>query len=209
MCGIRPADSGPAGNGAVRPGSRPWAGPALMLGGALSNQLGAATGALAFGVIGPAGVVAVRQWIAGVVLLAAGRPRWRSFTWAQWRLVLLLAVVYGTMNLSLYSAIGRLGLGLAVTLEFLGPLAVALAASRRRADLACALVAGAGVVALTRPRPATDYLRHRLGPTGGRVLGRLTSCSTGRSGGACPARRGRPRPRPCPRWSSCRSASWS
>jgi len=135
----------------------------MMFGGALSNQLGAATGALAFGAIGPAGVVAVRQWIAGIVLLAAGRPRWRSFTRAQWRPVLLLAVAYGTMNLSLYSAIGRLGLGLAVTLEFLGPLAVALATSRRRADLACALVAGAGVVALTRPRPATDYLGIGLG----------------------------------------------
>ena len=155
--------SGPAGTGAVRPGSRPWAGPAMMFGGALSNQLGAATGALAFGVIGPAGVVAVRQWIAGIVLLAAGRPRWRSFTWAQWRPVLLLAAVYGTMNLSLYSAIDRLGLGLAMTLEFLGPLAVALATSRRRADLACALVAGAGVVVLTRPRPATDYLGIGLG----------------------------------------------
>ena len=148
---------------AMPPGSRPWAGPAMMLGGALSNQVGAATGALAFGVMGPAGVVAVRQWIAGLVLLAAGRPRWRSFTWAQRRLVLLLAAVYGTMNLSLYSAIDRLGLGLAVTLEFLGPLAVALAASRRRADLACALVAGAGVVALTRPRPATDYAGIGLG----------------------------------------------
>ncbi|HEU5392992.1 MAG TPA: EamA family transporter [Streptosporangiaceae bacterium] len=133
------------------------AGPAMILGAALSNQFGAAIGSLAFGVIGPVGVTAVRQWIAGLVLLAAGRPRWRSFTWAQRRLALLLAAVYGTMNLSLYTAIGRLGLGLAVTLEFLGPLAVALAASRRRTDLACALVAGAGVVALTRPRPATDY----------------------------------------------------
>ena len=148
---------------AARPGSRPWTGPAMMFGGALSNQLGAATGALAFGVIGPAGVVAIRQWIAGIVLLAAGRPRWRSFTAAQWRPVLLLAVAYGTMNLSLYTAIGRLGLGLAVTLEFLGPLAVALAMSRRRTDLACALMAGAGVVALTRPRPATDYLGIGLG----------------------------------------------
>src|SRR5215469_1198173 len=135
------AAAGRAGSDAVRPGPRPWAGPAMMFGSALSNQLGAATGALAFGVIGPAGVVAVRQWIAGIVLLTAGRPRWRSFTWAQWRLVLLLAVAYGTMNLSLYSAIGRLGLGLAVTLEFLGPL----------------------VVALARPRPATDYLGIGLG----------------------------------------------
>jgi inner membrane transporter RhtA len=77
--------------------------------------------------------------------------------------VLLLAAAYGTMNLSLYSAIDRLGLGLAVTLEFLGPLAVALATSRRRADLACALVAGAGVIALTRPRPTTDYAGIGLG----------------------------------------------
>jgi inner membrane transporter RhtA len=152
-----------AGGGSARPGPRPWAGPALMFGGALSNQVGAATGALAFGVIGPAGVVAIRQWIAGIVLLAAGRPRWRAFTGAQWRPVLLLAVAYGTMNLSLYTAISRLGLGLAVTLEFLGPLAVALATSRRRADLACALVAGTGVVMLTRPRPATDYLGIGLG----------------------------------------------
>jgi inner membrane transporter RhtA len=144
-------------------GRHDWAGSAMMFGSALSNQVGAATGALAFPVIGPAGVVAVRQWIAGIVLLTAGRPRLRSFTWAQWWPVLLLAAVYGTMNISLYSAIDRLGLGLAVTLEFLGPLAVALATSRRRADLACALVAGAGVVALTRPRPATDYAGIGLG----------------------------------------------
>jgi hypothetical protein len=65
-----PAGAAVAGSGAVGPGSRPWAGPVLMFGGALSNQLGAATGALAFGVIGPAGVVAVRQWIAAIVLLA-------------------------------------------------------------------------------------------------------------------------------------------
>jgi inner membrane transporter RhtA len=135
----------------------------MMCGSALSNQLGAASGALAFGVLGPVGVVAVRQWIAAIVLLVTGRPRFRSFTWAQWWPVLLLAVVYGTMNLSLYSAIDRLGLGLAVTLEFLGPLGVALATSRRRTDLVCALVAAAGVVALARPRPATDYVGIGLG----------------------------------------------
>src|SRR5437762_6653396 len=60
------------------------AGVALMLGSGLSNQVGAATGALAFPVIGPAGVVAVRQWVAGVVLLAIGRPQVRRFTWRQW-----------------------------------------------------------------------------------------------------------------------------
>jgi inner membrane transporter RhtA len=128
-----------------------------MLTSALSNQFGAAIGVLAFPVIGPAGVVAVRQWVAAAALLTVGRPKLRSFTWPQWWPVLLLAVVFGTMNLSLYTAIDRLGLGLAVTLEFLGPLTVALATSRRRIDLACALLAGAGVVVLTHPRPTTDY----------------------------------------------------
>ena len=135
-----------------------YVGVALMLGSALSNQVGAATGALAFPVIGPAGVVAVRQWVAGALLWAVGRPRVRHFTWPQWWPVLSLALVFATMNLSLYTAISRIGLGLAVTLEFLGPLGVALAASRRRLDLGCALAAGAAVVVLARPQPTTDYL---------------------------------------------------
>ncbi|GGY16187.1 membrane protein [Streptomyces tanashiensis] len=129
-----------------------------MLGSGLSNQIGAATGSLAFPVLGPVGVVAVRQYVAAAVLLAVGRPALRSFTWWQWRPVILLAVVFGTMNLSLYTAIDRVGLGLAVTLEFLGPLAIALAATRRRVDVLCALLATAGVVILMRPQPSTDYV---------------------------------------------------
>jgi inner membrane transporter RhtA len=145
------------GAAAAAGGSGRLAGVALMLGSALSNQVGAATGALAFPVIGPAGVVAVRQWVAGVVLLAVGRPRVWRFTWRQWWPVLSLALVFATMNLSLYTSIDRIGLGLAVTLEFLGPLAVALAASRRPVDLVCAVFAGAAVVVLARPQPTTDY----------------------------------------------------
>jgi inner membrane transporter RhtA len=142
---------------------RRGAGVAMMVGSGLSTQVGAAIGAAAFPVLGPAGVVAVRQWVAAAALLAVGRPRVRSFTWRQWWPVLLLAAVFATMNLSLYSAIDRVGLGLAVTLEFLGPLAVALSASRRALDLGCAAVAACGVVALTRPQPATDYLGVGLG----------------------------------------------
>ncbi|KAA5834309.1 EamA family transporter [Saccharopolyspora hirsuta] len=134
------------------------AGFAMLLGSGLSNQLGAAIGSMAFPVIGPAGVVAVRQWIAAVLLLGVGRPRLRAFTPPQWRLVLALAAVFATMNLALYAAIDRIGLGLAVTLEFLGPLVVALAGSRRLLDLGCAVIAAAGVVVLTRPQPSTDYL---------------------------------------------------
>ncbi|MET9375846.1 EamA family transporter [Streptomyces sp. NPDC002992] len=139
------------------------AGVAAMLGSGLSNQIGAATGSLAFPVLGPVGVVAVRQYVAALVLLAVARPRLRSFTWSQWRPVILLAVVFGTMNLSLYSAIDRVGLGLAVTLEFLGPLGIALAATRRRVDACCAALAAAGVVTLMRPQPSTDYLGMGLG----------------------------------------------
>ncbi|HEU5332400.1 MAG TPA: EamA family transporter [Actinocrinis sp.] len=133
------------------------AGVATMLGSGLSTQVGAALGSLAFPVLGPAGVVAVRQYAAAAVLLAVARPRPRSFTRDQWRPVLLLALVFGVMNLSLYTAIARVGLGLAVTLEFLGPLAIALAGSRRRIDLACAAIAAVGVITLMRPRPTTDY----------------------------------------------------
>jgi inner membrane transporter RhtA len=130
---------------------------ALMTGSAASAQLGAATAALAFPVLGPAGVVAIRQWVAGAVLFTTVRPRFGSFTRAQWRPVLALALIFATMNLSLYLAIDRIGLGLAVTLEFLGPLSVALLASRRVVDLGCALVAGTAAVVLARPQPSTDY----------------------------------------------------
>src|ERR1700744_557527 len=133
------------------------AGIALMTGSAASNQLGAATAALAFPVLGPLGVVAVRQWVAAIVLLSLQRPRFGAFTARQWRPVLALALIFATMNLSLYLAIDRIGLGLAVTLEFLGPLSVALLASRRVTDLGAALVAGAAAVVVARPQPSTDY----------------------------------------------------
>lgn len=144
-------------------GGQRLAGVVTMIGSGLSNQTGAAIGSLAFPVLGPVGVVAVRQYVAAIVLIAVGRPRLRTFTKQQWWPVLLLALVFGTMNLSLYSAIDRIGLGLAVTLEFLGPLTIALAASRRRVDACCALIAAAGVVTLMRPQPSTDYVGMGLG----------------------------------------------
>ncbi|MFQ1003744.1 EamA family transporter [Modestobacter sp. SSW1-42] len=140
-----------------------WVGVAMMAGSALSNQVGAAVGALAFPAIGAVGVVAVRQWVAGAVLVAVARPRPWRFTAAQWRPVLLLVVVFATMNLSLYTAVDRVGLGLAVTLEFLGPLSLALLGARGRGPLLCALVAAGGVVVLTRPQPTTDYVGIGLG----------------------------------------------
>ena len=141
---------------AWRMSARITAGIATMLGSAASNQIGAAVGAHAFPFIGPAGVVAVRQVVAAAVLLPLSRPDVRRFTWSQWWPTLLLAVVFATMNLSLYTAIDRIGLGLAVTLEFLGPLAVALAGSRTRVDLLCAAIACLGVYVLVLPGPSSD-----------------------------------------------------
>jgi len=143
--------------------ARTTAGITTMLGSAASNQVGAAVGAHAFATLGPAGVVAVRQFVAAAVLLPVARPDLRRFTWAQWWPTLLLGLVFATMNLSLYTAIDRVGLGLAVTLEFLGPLAVALAGSRTRIDLLCAATACLGVYLLVLPGPSSDYLGVGLG----------------------------------------------
>ena len=131
---------------------------AIMLTGAVSNQTGAAIGAHAFPFIGPAGVVAVRQIVAAAVLLPVARPPFRRMTWSQWWPTLLLAAVFATMNLSLYTAIDRIGLSLAVTLEFLGPLSVALVGSRTRLDLLIAGAAGIGVWVLIQPGPTSDWL---------------------------------------------------
>lgn len=134
------------------------AGIALILGSSASNQTGAALGALAFPAIGPVGVVAVRQLVTAIVLTPVVRPRLRGLGRRQWWPVLGMVVVFSVMNVSVYAAIERIGLGLAITLEFLGPLAVAVAGSRRALDIACAVVACVGVVVLTNPGPATDVL---------------------------------------------------
>jgi inner membrane transporter RhtA len=134
-----------------------------MIASGASNQAGAALGAHAFPAVGPVGVVAVRQLIAAAVLLPVARPNLRRFTWAQWWPTLILGGVFALMNLALYSAIERIGLGLAVTLEVLGPLAVALLSSRTRRDLACAVAAAAGVYVLVLPSPSSDYLGIGLG----------------------------------------------
>jgi inner membrane transporter RhtA len=138
-------------------------GVATMLASGAGNQVGAGLGAHAFPAVGPPGVVAVRQIVAAAVLLPLARPRLRSFTWAQWWPMLLLALVLATMNLTLYTAVDRIGLGLAVTLEFLGPLAVALGTSRSRLDALCAALAGVGVVVLVARGSTSDDVGVGLG----------------------------------------------
>lgn len=131
---------------------------AVISASALSTQSGAAIGSLAFSTMTPVGVVAVRQLVASLVLLPMTRPRVWQFTGSQWWPLALLAFFFAGMNTALYAAVDRVGLGMAVTIEFLGPLAVALVSGRRTRDAACAGLALSGVVLLTRPGPTSDVL---------------------------------------------------
>ena len=114
-------------------------------------QLGAAVGATLFDDVGAAGAALLRLALAAVILLAVTRPRTAGRSARAWRLAALFGLVLGAMNLCIYEAIDRIPLGVAVTIEFAGPLGVAVALSRRRADLAWAGLAGAGVVLLADP----------------------------------------------------------
>jgi inner membrane transporter RhtA len=122
-----------------------------VVGSASSVQVGAAIGATVFPLVGPFGVAAMRQLVSAVTLLAIARPPLHRIGLRRLTPALLLGLVLVGMNTTLYAAVERIGLGLAVTVEFLGPLAVALVASRRAVDAACGALALAGVVVLTVP----------------------------------------------------------
>ncbi|WP_300342933.1 EamA family transporter [Nesterenkonia sp.] len=141
---------------------RPGRGLAVIASSAASTQAGAAVGAQAFAALTPIGVVAGRQLVAALVMLAVARPRFWRYTRGQWLPILGLAAFFAGMNSFLYAALERIGLGMAVTIEFLGPLAVALLFSRapgaRLRSLLCAALALGGVLLLTRPGPTSDVL---------------------------------------------------
>lgn len=141
---------------------KPGRGLAVIGTAAFSSQSGAAVGSQAFDTLTPVGVVAGRQLVAAVLMGAVMRPKFWRYTRSQWMPVVLLAVFFAGMNSFLYAAVDRVGLGMAVTIEFLGPLAVALyfsrGAGRGRRGVVCAVLALAGVVLLARPGPTSDFL---------------------------------------------------
>jgi inner membrane transporter RhtA len=114
-----------------------------------SVQFGSALAATLFAQVGPGGAVSLRLVWATVVLLAIWRPRWRGRTRRELLLAAMFGVVLAGMNLSFYHAIHRIPLGVAVTIEFVGPLAVALGGSRRWIDLLWVALAAVGILALT------------------------------------------------------------
>lgn len=113
-----------------------------------SVQLGAAIAKGLFDELGPAGTVFLRVGFAALVLLALWRPSARGFARGDYLVAVLFGLALGAMNLSLYLALDRIPLGVAVTLEFVGPLGVAVAGSRRLLDLLWAVLAAAGILLL-------------------------------------------------------------
>jgi inner membrane transporter RhtA len=122
--------------------------PALVLIGIASVQTGSAIARTAFDVTGAAGMTLLRLAVAGVLLTAVVRPAFRSWGREQWTATLALGLTMGAMNLVFYQAIQTVPLGVAVTVEFIGPLLLAVAQTRRLGDLLWAGLAGAGVALL-------------------------------------------------------------
>jgi inner membrane transporter RhtA len=120
----------------------------LVLLGIFSVQLGAGFAKELFGVLPPSAVVFLRIAAGALIMGAFVRPRLRGLSWRDWAVGAGFGVTLALMNLVFYEALARLPMGIAVAIEFLGPLGVAVAASRRRIDLLWVGLAGAGVVLL-------------------------------------------------------------
>ena len=146
---------------------RPWRGrsplaaaPAavIVFSGIISVQLGAGLAGRLFSEVGPAGMTGLRLWWSALIMAVLGGAGlvsfWRDITtgrgWGDLAVAISFGVVLGAMNFSIYQSFARIPLGIAVTIEFLGPLAVAVISSRRLLDIVWVVMAGVGVLLLTR-----------------------------------------------------------
>lgn len=116
-----------------------------ILGAIVSVQGGAALAKGLFPALGPIGTVGLRVVLSAIMLMAAFRPNLRRTTAAQWQAVIPYGLVLGTMNIVFYLSLSRIPLGVAVTVEFIGPLAVAVFGSRRAVDIVWVVLAAAGI----------------------------------------------------------------
>jgi inner membrane transporter RhtA len=141
----------------------------LVLVAVSSVQFGAALAKTIFDEAGPAGTVFLRVLFAAIVLMAIWRPALRGRTRADWRLIALFGLSLGGMNLAYYEALERIPLAITVTIEFVGPLGVAVAGSRRPLDLAWVVLAAGGILLLS------DFGSADLDPVGV-VLALVAGC---------------------------------
>ena len=145
---------------------------ALVVTGIVSVQVGAGLAGRLFSQVTPATMTELRLWTAAALMAAfGGRGLIRSVSdlvreraWRDSAVVLAFGVTLGIMNFSIYQSFARIPLGIAVTIEFLGPLAVAVASSRRLVDLAWVALAGAGVALLSDGWSSLAHGAARSGP---------------------------------------------
>lgn len=133
--------------------------PAVLLA-IISVQCGAAIAKTLFPAIGAAGTASIRIGVSAILLLLAYRPNLRAITPAQWKIVIPYGLSLGAMNLIFYFAIERIPIGLAVTLEFVGPLLLAIAGSKRLVDYLWVLLAAIGILLIA------PWSNERIDPLG-------------------------------------------
>ena len=121
----------------------------LALGSALCSMMsvqgGASIAKYLFHLLGPAGAVTLRVGLAGIMLWTFIRPEIKKFTKEQWKCILFYGLSIGLMNLTFYYGIQRVPLGIGVAIEFIGPLGVAIYASRKVWDFLWVTLAAAGI----------------------------------------------------------------
>jgi inner membrane transporter RhtA len=157
-------------------GCRPWSAwtavnlvppAAYVVAGIVSAQVGSAVAKYLFAALGPAATVSLRTAFAALVLLLVWRPRLQGRTRADLLAVLALGVTLAGLSLSFYAALERIPLGVAMTLEFAGPVGIALVGSRRRLDLLWGALAVAGILVLSPIGGTVDPLGAALALLGG------------------------------------------
>ena len=169
------------------PGDREeLSGAAMILASAASIQLGAALATTTFETISPVSAVGVSYAFAALFLLAVFRPRVGGWSRQRWRDVVALGLVAALASSFLFLALDHLPLGSAVTIQFLGPLALAIWTGRRRGVLVAAALALVGVALVSSATPSDDLvgIAFALVAALGWALYMLASPRVGRHGGA-------------------------
>lgn len=133
--------------------------PAVLLA-IISVQCGAAIAKTLFPAIGAAGTASIRIGVSALILFLAYRPNFKKITKEQWKIVIPYGLALGAMNLIFYFAIERIPIGLAVTLEFVGPLLLAIAGSKRWIDYGWVVLAAIGILLIA------PWTNDRLDPLG-------------------------------------------
>src|SRR5438309_1101796 len=122
--------------------------PLLLLLSILSVQSGTAIAKGLFHLVGPGGAVFLRIGLAAIIYMIMTRPRLRGYSWREYGWVVLFGFVIAAMNSLYFASISRIPLGVATTLEFIGPLGVSLVGSRRVSDLLWIVLAATGITLL-------------------------------------------------------------